>query len=180
MSKMMGDLIKQYDIKIVEPGCSPGSGRWGVSISLPEDISEVFPYLNASFKNTIYDHENKILIIRDQNQSYALRPNEIRIARTDDPENAVRLSKEIIEKVNSIWQERDTITPLLKDKKRVTVIDIFKLLPKTNCRKCGYLTCLAYAADLRQGNVQIEGCPYMVMPEHAENRKKLAALFEAE
>lgn len=40
-----------------------------------------------------------------------------------------------------------------------TGIDIFKLLPKTNCKKCGFPTCLAFAMKVAQGQVQIEQCP---------------------
>ena len=180
MSKITGNLIEGYEIKLVEPGCAPGAGRWGVLVNLPGDISAVFPYLNTVFNNTLYDHKNQILIIREQNQAYAFRPDEIRIARTDDPSHARQISAELVEKVNRIWQERDNITPRFTDKRPVAVIDIFKLLPKTNCRKCGYLTCLAYAADLRQGTAQLEECPYLTLPEYTENKQKLASLFVSE
>jgi ArsR family metal-binding transcriptional regulator len=180
LSKTVDSLIEGYEIKLVEPGCAPGTGRWGVQVGLPRDISAVFPYLNAVFNNTLYDHKNQILIIREQNQAYAFRPDEIRIARTDDPSHARQITAELVEKVNRIWQERDSITPRFIDKRPVAVIDIFKLLPKTNCRKCGYLTCLAYAADLRQGVAQLEGCPYLALPEYTENRQKIAGLFISE
>ncbi len=38
-------------------------------------------------------------------------------------------------------------------------IQIFKLLPKTNCKKCGFPTCLAFAMKLAQGGVEISACP---------------------
>jgi len=38
-------------------------------------------------------------------------------------------------------------------------IAIFKLLPKTNCKKCGFPTCLAFAMKLAQGGVDISACP---------------------
>lgn len=38
-------------------------------------------------------------------------------------------------------------------------VEIFKLLPKTNCKKCGFPTCLAFAMKLAQGQVDIEKCP---------------------
>jgi acetyl-CoA decarbonylase/synthase complex subunit gamma len=38
-------------------------------------------------------------------------------------------------------------------------IEIFKLLPKTNCKKCGFPTCLAFAMKLAQGGVEISACP---------------------
>uniref|UniRef100_A0A7C4AK14 Acetyl-CoA decarbonylase/synthase complex subunit gamma n=1 Tax=Thermodesulfovibrio aggregans TaxID=86166 RepID=A0A7C4AK14_9BACT len=41
----------------------------------------------------------------------------------------------------------------------LTGIEIFKLLPKTNCKKCGFPTCLAFAMKVAQGQAQIEDCP---------------------
>jgi acetyl-CoA decarbonylase/synthase complex subunit gamma len=41
----------------------------------------------------------------------------------------------------------------------MTGVQIFKLLPKTNCKKCGYPTCLAFAMKLAQRQASIEDCP---------------------
>lgn len=38
-------------------------------------------------------------------------------------------------------------------------LDIYKLLPKTNCKKCGYPTCLAFAMKLATGKAEVEACP---------------------
>jgi acetyl-CoA decarbonylase/synthase complex subunit gamma len=38
-------------------------------------------------------------------------------------------------------------------------LDIFKLLPKTNCKKCGSPTCLAFAMKLAQKQAKLEDCP---------------------
>ncbi len=38
-------------------------------------------------------------------------------------------------------------------------LDIFKLLPKTNCKKCGMPTCLAFAMALAQKKVSLDECP---------------------
>jgi len=41
----------------------------------------------------------------------------------------------------------------------LTGVQIFKLLPKTNCKKCGFPTCLAFAMKLAQAGVDISACP---------------------
>ncbi|WP_297210437.1 MULTISPECIES: acetyl-CoA decarbonylase/synthase complex subunit gamma [Thermodesulfovibrio] len=41
----------------------------------------------------------------------------------------------------------------------ITGIEIFKLLPKTNCKKCGFPTCLAFAMKVAQGQAKIDDCP---------------------
>ena len=42
----------------------------------------------------------------------------------------------------------------------LTGIQIFKLLPKTNCRECGVNTCLAFAMKLAARKAEIADCPY--------------------
>lgn len=43
----------------------------------------------------------------------------------------------------------------------LTGIEIFKLLPKTNCGECGVPTCLAFAMNLAAGKVELSACPYI-------------------
>jgi len=43
----------------------------------------------------------------------------------------------------------------------LTGIQIFKLLPKTNCKECGVPTCLAFAMNLASGKAELSACPYV-------------------
>ncbi len=43
----------------------------------------------------------------------------------------------------------------------LTGIQIFKLLPKTNCGECGVPTCLAFAMSLATGKAELVACPYV-------------------
>jgi len=43
----------------------------------------------------------------------------------------------------------------------LTGIQIFKLLPKTNCGECGVPTCLAFAMNLASGKAELDTCPYV-------------------
>ncbi|MFW6123215.1 MAG: acetyl-CoA decarbonylase/synthase complex subunit gamma [Thermodesulfobacteriota bacterium] len=52
----------------------------------------------------------------------------------------------------------------------LTGIEIFKMLPKTNCKECGYPTCLAFAMALASGKAELEACPYV----SEEVKEKLA------
>ena len=40
-------------------------------------------------------------------------------------------------------------------------LDIYKLLPKTNCKECGFPTCLAFAMKLAQKGTELDKCPYV-------------------
>ncbi|MHC5161486.1 MAG: (Fe-S)-binding protein [Planctomycetota bacterium] len=55
----------------------------------------------------------------------------------------------------------------------LTGLDIFKLLPKTNCKKCGMPTCLAFAMQLAQKRAELDACP--CVSEEAKNKLDAAA-----
>ncbi len=52
----------------------------------------------------------------------------------------------------------------------LTGIQIYKLLPKTNCGECGVPTCLAFAMNLAAGKAELDSCPYV----SEEAREQLA------
>ncbi|MBI2863639.1 MAG: acetyl-CoA decarbonylase/synthase complex subunit gamma [Chloroflexi bacterium] len=43
----------------------------------------------------------------------------------------------------------------------LTGLDIYKLLPKTNCKQCGQPTCLAFAMKLSQKQAELAACPHV-------------------
>lgn len=50
-------------------------------------------------------------------------------------------------------------------------LDIFKYLPKTNCKECGFPTCLAFAMQVAIGKIELSKCPYV----SEEGKKQLSA-----
>jgi acetyl-CoA decarbonylase/synthase complex subunit gamma len=52
----------------------------------------------------------------------------------------------------------------------LTGIQIYKLLPQTNCKECGFPTCLAFAMKLAAKQVELTACPYV----SEESKKQLA------
>lgn len=99
------------------------------------------------------------------------------MAHVADMAQAEDIATGLVARINKAWQERATITPRLTERKMASVIEIFKLLPGTNCRQCGYLTCIAYAAGLRKGAAELEQCKPLSEPGHSEGRNKLGALI---
>ncbi|HEX9016268.1 MAG TPA: (Fe-S)-binding protein, partial [Chloroflexota bacterium] len=40
-------------------------------------------------------------------------------------------------------------------------LEIYKLLPKTNCKECGFPTCLAFGLKLAAKGAELSACPYV-------------------
>lgn len=47
-------------------------------------------------------------------------------------------------------------------------LQVYKLLPKTNCKDCGFPTCMAFAMQLAAGKVELEKCPHVAQEIAAE------------
>jgi tetrahydromethanopterin S-methyltransferase subunit A len=78
--------------------------------------------------------------------------------------------------VSVLQQPQQTIEP--GKSKMGMGLTLQKLLPKTNCKKCGKSTCLAFAIELAKGKMQLEDCPLLSEPEFAADRQALARLLE--
>jgi len=62
--------------------------------------------------------------------------------------------------------------------KEISPIDVYKLLPRTNCKECGEENCMAFAAKLVNREVKLEECPPLLKKENEEAYKKLWDLLK--
>lgn len=159
---MSAQLIRSYSLKLATPGCSPEAARYSVYVDLHDDITEVLPYLNAELKGFEYHHNARILLLIDDGTRYAFRPREIAISSVESRDEAQRLVNRVVDTVNDIWNRRNEIKADFEGKKPLpNILDIYKLLPGTNCRECGSPTCMAYASALRNDFAKLSLCPYL-------------------
>ncbi|MHA1145461.1 MAG: (Fe-S)-binding protein [Candidatus Helarchaeota archaeon] len=60
----------------------------------------------------------------------------------------------------------------------LTTFQIYKLLPKTNCKKCGESTCMSFAMKLLNRTQELQNCtPLYDEPQYEKNRNALEELF---
>ena len=52
-------------------------------------------------------------------------------------------------------------------KSQISPIDVYRLLPRTNCKKCGEENCMAFAAKLVNREVRLEKCPPLLEEKEA-------------
>jgi ArsR family metal-binding transcriptional regulator len=81
--------------------------------------------------------------------------------------------------VNEIYARREELTPRYTGQAGLKIMEILKLLPLTNCKACGYATCMAYAAALREGEISLADCPPLREAKYEEKRGKLQAYLES-
>ena len=174
----MDKLITGYTIEIATPECFPETEIFRTRLHLNNDIREVLPYLNAILENTEYYNDTAILLWENNGRRYAFRPLEIAIAPITDREEAQSLAEIIVGQVNDIWNLRDELKPDYEGKKALpSVIDIYKLLPRTNCKECDYATCMAFASALREGKAELAACTPLQQEIYSINKDHIERLF---
>jgi ArsR family metal-binding transcriptional regulator len=144
------------------------------------DISPAFPYVNAELGGWDYDQTNQVLLLKLSDGKWiTLHSQKIAIRGIRDLEEAQALLTWIQTQINDIYEQRETIAPRYVSQAGLKVMEILKLLPMTNCKACGYSTCMAYAAALREGEIRLEDCPPLWEEKFREKQVKLQVYLES-
>ena len=171
-------LSQSYHLDIFSPPCEPGAERWSVKAALDDDIGDALPYLNATLKGAIYNHAARALTWRMGGHSLAIRPREIAISNLRDQDAAATEVQRVVDLVNRTWERRAEITPSVEMRQRLKPMDVYKLLPATNCKVCGQPTCFTFALKVTAGEVEIEQCAPLFTDAYREKRERMLALLE--
>ncbi len=167
-------IAKDYDLHLEAPACEPGAEYWNATARFQDDISDVFPYLNAQWRDAIYSPGAKQITFRFEDRSVALKSHEITISNLPDRDTATIEMERILAEVNRIWMDRENLDPLTTPRKRLVAMEIYQLLPQTNCKLCGVPTCFAFASKLTVGEAGAEACtPLFDDEQYAEKRQGL-------
>ena len=175
-------LINQYDLEVFTPPCDPGAERYAARARLTVDISEVLPYLNATLRGAIYHPGANALTWKKGGHNIAFHAYEIATSNVDDRKGAEQEIKGLINLVNRTWERRAEITPDTTTRQRPTPMAIYKLLPNTNCKECGELTCYSFALKLAASKKKLVDCPILGEPDYEDKFTALKemVLFPAE
>ena len=172
-------LVNEFEIKQVLP-CFTTLGYIRFIAQADHEIGEAIPVVFLRFPpgKTTYIEEENTLTLRMFNRMITFFPSgKITVTNTKDAEEA----KEILEKIKGIINE--AYADYLKFGKpskgeieaaeKVSWMDIYAYLPKTNCGKCGYQVCSAFAVSLLQGEVKLSNCTPLKELAYLSNLKKL-------
>jgi ArsR family metal-binding transcriptional regulator len=100
------------------------------------------------------------------------------VSRLKDEIEARTVLDSLKELINNTYERRDQIEPSYKTGDELKVMDIYKLLPGTNCKECGEPTCFAFANKIVRQEADVSRCAPLYTEEHSAKRQKLLGLLE--
>lgn len=152
-------LLRSYRKKIFRPACNPGFESLHCIAHLDQDVSAVLPYLNTVLGGFEYLKEPPAVTFRAQGKLIAVHGCKIAVNALQDEAEADKILEWMKREINSAWENREFISPSCEGQPKPSVLDILRLLPKTNCRDCGEPTCMVFAVRLAEGAKGLESCP---------------------
>src|SRR5512136_1922605 len=96
-------LLNEYQLRIVLPDCNFSAETVNAIVALPEDISEVLPYLHTVLKGLNYIDKNKILTVKRDGHLITFRPKQITITKLEDEIEARRVMEELKQIINETY-----------------------------------------------------------------------------
>ena len=165
--------IDKYDLEVFTPPCEPGGERFSAIARLATDIREVLPYLNATLRGAVYNAAAPALIWTKASHRVAFHPFQIAVSNVADRDSAIKEVKGLVKLVNRTWEQHADIEPKFEERRRALPMEVYKLLPHTNCKACGQETCFVFAAKLTLGQVDLLACPVLQEPPYADRLARL-------
>ena len=162
-------LLEGYRKEITRPECRREALSLHCIAHLDQDISEVLPYLNAKLGGDQFLQDPPSLTFKNQGKLITLHPQMIAINALKDEAEADKILEWLKQEINETWEKRHEIEPSFETPEQPKVLEILKLLPKTNCKECGQPTCMVFATQVAEGGRGLEDCP----PLSQEARLKL-------
>jgi ArsR family metal-binding transcriptional regulator len=171
-------LFHSYKITRVLP-CLADPMKIRVIAEVSDEIHEALPYLNAILRGCIYNHPANTLTIRKDQILITLHALHITLAKIEDENEAEELLSWLKDLINETYEKRNQIEPNYSMAAELKALDLFKLLPGTNCKQCGEPTCLAFAVKLVGRDIEIRKCDPLFSEKYQEKQKVLLELLQA-
>jgi ArsR family metal-binding transcriptional regulator len=140
-------------------------------------LAAVLPYL-ATLPGTIaYNPDLPALTFRRQPGFLTLYAERVTFTQVGSAEEGLALLAALVEAVNATWEHREELVAVRERRRPARPLDVYTLLPQSNCGQCGEATCMAFAFALLQQRRQLAEClPLEREARLIEQHEALAAL----
>jgi ArsR family metal-binding transcriptional regulator len=170
-------LIEEYELRRIPGGCDDDAQTVSIQAALPEDVSAVYPYLNALLPGCSYNHTGKVIHWQEGPHKIVLRARELAVSGLPTWAAAKDAVAGLVDYLNQTWARREEIAPRKEPHPQPTPLVVYRLLPRTNCRACGQPSCYAFALQLMARSASPEACPPLLQPECAGQLADLQAML---
>ena len=141
-------------------------------------LDEVLPYLATLPGVLAWNPDTRTLTFRRPRGFLTVCPDKVYITQINDTAEGLELLASLTDAVNEVWEKRSELIAMTTRKRAPRHLDIWELLPRTNCKQCGEATCMAFAVGLLQKTHDLDECLLLMAdPTLADRRATLESML---
>lgn len=129
--------------------------------------------------NATYNRHAQNLTFTMDVRLLTLYPDRVTMAKAVNATDAYQVLDWLKDLINETWENKGNIVPSFEVKSRPKPLEIYGWLPKTNCKDCGEMTCLAFATRLLLGEQQIKKCRPLFREEYSNLKDPMLEIVAA-
>jgi ArsR family metal-binding transcriptional regulator len=121
-------------------------------------LDEVLPYLATLPGIIAYNPDARTLTFRRPAGFMTLYVDRVYITQLRNADEGLELLAALKDAINATWDQREQLMAVTQARHAPRPLDVWTLLPQTNCRQCGEATCMAFAVGLLQHKRSVIRC----------------------
>jgi len=158
--------------------CLAEPGRIIVIGKPSQTLGEVLPFLATLPGIIAWNPEALALTFRRPHGFMTLYNDKVYITQVVDAAEGLELFAALKDAINSVWEKRAELIAVTAKRRAPRHLDIWELLPRTNCKECGEASCLAFAVAVLQHRRLLSECaPLQSDSSFADRKATLEAML---
>lgn len=173
-----------YEISITEKTpCLLEPRKLQITAQADKPLNEIVPILFLAIPHSQYAKAfGSVTFLLEGKLVTVYSDGKIKLGCVFREEIALRLLeklKAILDKAYEYYEKHGPPDPkLLEAKQKLSPIEIYKHLPKTNCKECGEQGCFPFAVKLANGEKTLQDCPQIRQPKYNAYREQLEKMLQ--
>jgi ArsR family metal-binding transcriptional regulator len=159
--------------------CIADSSKLRVIAELVPPLDKSLKIVKSAFKGARYSDKLNVLLFQRGTKLFTIySTGKLTITMVEDQAEALQLLEEIKSKINEALGRGITEGEReLEQKLAISALEVYKYLPRIDCKRCNEQSCYAFAVKLLNGEVKLNKCEPLREEKYAVHREHLATLL---
>ena len=177
--------MRSVEISIVETApCLIEPRKFQVTAQVDRPLNNIIPILYLAIPHSRYTKAfDSVTFFLEGRLTTVYSSGKIKLGCVGEEKVARYLLEKlraILDNAFSYYEKHGSPDPEILDiKQKRTPLEIYKHLPRTNCKECGEEGCFSFAVKLANGEKTLQDCPQIQLPQYGNSRIYLEKMLQS-
>ena len=165
---LKGLLLENASLTDIDSSpCIADPDRIKYMAKINRNLSDILPILFLHLPNSRLTKNPLILSFTMHQHNFMLgEKGDLAVTYVKDKEEVNYINNKLLELINKgikyNFSSHGKLDLLIEKKRKLTLMILYELFPKTNCKECGEESCFNYTAKIMSGETKLDKCPHVI------------------